>query len=213
MQDSLWIEENLSILFNHLFDLLGICSTSSQQSDAHCSDRYLIYIIRSIVNIRSDERFRLLIAKEFLSILVRYTSLSSPISTTHSLHSSTNSILRSSDSIQHVLICALHGFYSIVTYLRTSIIQLVQDRDLNLFETLFITLIHSSYSVRISTAWCLRLISMLLPSLRNPLIEKCLEKIRTITKPLTIYNADVLSGYALALESLLGTVYQSSLGK
>jgi hypothetical protein len=113
---------------------------------------------------------------------------------------------------QHILICALHELSLLVQSLGTSTSLLVQDSCNGLIDTLFLVILNPSHSVRLSAAWCLRSITTALPSLMTPLIDRCLEKMKGLAKQSTSYNTDAMSGFALALQALLGAVYRCPLG-
>jgi hypothetical protein len=46
----------------------------------------------------------------------------------------------------------------------------------------------------------------------TPLIDRCLDKMKSLAKQSTSYNTDAMSGFALALQALLGAVYRCPLG-
>lgn len=129
--------------------------------------------------------------------------------------SSTNTFESSSSNIeytQHILICALHELSLLVQSLGTSTTLLLQDSCNGLIDTLFLVILNPSHSVRLSAAWCLRSITTALPSLMTPLIDRCLDKMKSLAKQSTSYNTDAMSGFALALQALLGAVYRCPLG-
>ena len=117
------------------------------------------------------------------------------------------------ESTQQTLLCALHGLDSLLQTLGLPTVLVGQDGSSDFIDTFFAVLLHPSPSVRLSAAGCLQSISTALPSLTTRLIDKCLEKINSFAKALPSSNADALSGFALALEALLGGVYRCPLGK
>ncbi|UJR09975.1 hypothetical protein I4U23_014199 [Adineta vaga] len=167
--------------------------------------------------------------------LLQPTSTTSPTSMNElnistgssSLNSSTNSMIQSYGSsststfessssnleyTQHILICALHELSLLVQSIGTSTTLLLQDSCNGLIDTLFLVILNPSHSVRLSAAWCLRSITTALPSLMTPLIDRCLEKMKSLAKQSTSYNTDAMSGFAMALQALLGAVYRCPLG-
>ncbi|CAF1344983.1 unnamed protein product [Adineta steineri] len=129
--------------------------------------------------------------------------------------SSTNTFESSSSNIeytQHILICALHELSLLVQSIGTSTTLLLQDSCNGLVDTLFLVILNPSHSVRLSAAWCLRSITTALPSLMTKLIDHCLTKMKGLAKQSTSYNTDAMSGFALALQALLGAVYRCPLG-
>jgi hypothetical protein len=130
-------------------------------------------------------------------------------STTNAFESSSSNI----EFTQHILICALHELSLLVQSLGTSTTLLLQDSCNGLIDTLFLVILNPSHSVRLSAAWCLRSITTALPSLMTPLIDRCLEKMNFLSKQSNSYNTDAMSGFALALQALLGAVYRCPLGQ
>ena len=136
------------------------------------------------------------------------------------MHSSANSLIQSYESpmkfndelVQHILICILRELRLLIESLGLSIKTIVMDSSIQFIDTLFLTLTHPSFTVRLLTAWCYRSIATAWPISLIPLIEKCLEKIKSIVQSTTSEEAEALSGYALALEALLGSVNRSTLG-
>ena len=117
------------------------------------------------------------------------------------------------ESTEQTLLCALHGLDSLVQTLGLPTVLMGQGESSDFIDTFVAVLRHPSSSVRLSAATCLQSISAALPSLTTRLIDTCLEKINSFTKPLPSSNADALSGFALALEALLGSVNRCPLGK
>ena len=134
----------------------------------------------------------------------------------YSTSTSSNSLDLSATNIeyiQHILICALHELSLLVQSLGTSTSLLIQDSCQGFIDTLFLVILNPSHSVRLSAAWCLRSITTALPSMMTPLIDRCLEKMSILAKQSNSYNTDAMSGYALALQALLGAVHRCPLGK
>lgn len=215
------VEQNLPLLISHLLELAGDTSQITTHDDALHSRQCVTFILRSLINSPWNERVQLAAAKEFLTILKRHATTTSPIFTTSTMQSSVSSMTQSyessvkayRESTQLVLINALHALSFLAQRLGLAMVTLVQDASASLFETLFSVLVHPSFAVRVSAAWCFRSISTALPSLLTPLIDQCLEKMQMTTELSTTYNADAASGYTAALEALLGTVNRSRTGK
>ncbi len=233
-----WIEQNLSLFINHILELAGNPRASTSHVDAVYSRKCITFILRSVIGSRLGEKAQFAAAKELANIITRYTTPqlipnninSSPTSTndlnistgSSSLNSSTNSMISSTNTFessssnieytQHILICALHELSLLVQSLGTSTSLLLQDSCNGLIDTLFLVILNPSHSVRLSAAWCLRSITTALPSLMTPLIDRCLDKMKVLAKQSTSYNTDAMSGFALALQALLGAVYRCPLG-
>ena len=229
-----WIEQNLSLFINHVLELAGNPRASTSHVDAVYSRKCIAFILRSVIGSRLGEKAQFAAAKELATIITKYTTpqllanlnSSSPTSSNDSgsstsftsMGSSTNSTsaLESSSAnieyTQHILICALHELSLLVQSLGTSTSLLLQDSCNGLIDTLFLVILNPSHSVRLSAAWCLRSITTALPSLMTPLIDRCLEKMTGLAKQFTSYNTDAMSGFALALQALLGAVHRCPLG-
>ncbi|CAF2246902.1 unnamed protein product [Rotaria magnacalcarata] len=238
-----WIEQNLSLFINHVLELAGNPRASTSHVDAVYSRKCITFILRSVIGSRLGEKAQFSAAKEYATIITRYTTpqivpnnANSSLTSTNDLHastgssslnsstnsmvqsyasSSTNAFESSSSNIeftQHILICALHELSLLVQGLGTSTSLLLQDSCNGLIDTLFLAILNPSHPVRLSAAWCLRSITTALPSLMTPLIDRCLDKMKTLAKQTTSYNTDAMSGFALALQALLGAVYRCPLG-
>ncbi|CAF0968829.1 unnamed protein product [Rotaria sordida] len=237
-----WIEQNLSLFINHILELAGNPRSSTSHVDAVYSRKCITFILRSVIGSRLGEKAQFAAAKEYATIITRYTTpqlitnnINSSTTSTNDLHistgssslnSSTNSMIQSYGSsstntfelstnieyTQHILICALHELSLLVQSFGTSTSLLLQDSCNGLIDTLFLVILNPSHSVRLSAAWCLRSITTALPSLMTPLIDRCLDKMKTLAKQTTSYNTDAMSGFALALQALLGAVYRCPLG-
>ncbi|CAF1153890.1 unnamed protein product [Adineta ricciae] len=237
-----WIEQNLSLFINHVLELAGNPRASTSHVDAVYSRKCIAFILRSVIGSRLGEKAQFAAAKELTTIITRYTnpqllqstSATSPTSTNElnisagssSLNSSTNSMIQSYGSstntfessssnleyTQHILICALHELSLLVQSIGTSTTLLLQDSCHGLIDTLFLVILNPSHPVRLSAAWCLRSITTALPSLMTPLIDRCLEKMKSLAKQSNSYNTDAMSGFAMALQALLGAVYRCPLG-
>ncbi|CAF4841473.1 unnamed protein product, partial [Rotaria sp. Silwood1] len=240
-----WIEQNLSLFINHILELAGNPRASTSHVDAVYSRKCITFILRSVIGSRLGEKAQFAAAKEYATIITRYTTpqlITNNINSStndlqmstgsSSLNSSTNSMVQSyvssstntfesssssssslnNEYIQHILICALHELSLLVQSLGTSTSLLLQDSCNGLVDTLFLVILNPSHSVRLSAAWCLRSITTALPSLMTPLIDRCLDKMKTLAKQTTSYNTDAMSGFALALQALLGAVYRCPLG-
>jgi HEAT repeat-containing protein 5 len=234
-----WIESHLSLFINHILELAGNPRASTSHVDAVYSRKCITFILRSVIGSRLGEKAQFSAARELATIITRYTT-PQPLTTNNSLtlsgndganhissmNSSTNSMIQSFTSstsnlyesssniehIQHILICALHELSILVQSLGTSTSLLLQDSCQGLIDTLFLVILNPSHSVRLSAAWCLRSITTALPSLMTPLIDRCLEKMNLLAKQSNSYNTDAMSGFALALQALLGAVHRCPLG-
>ena len=76
-----------------------------------------------------------------------------------------------------------------------------------IIEPVVSVLIHPSPAARQSAAWCLRCISVALPSQLTILIERCMIRMQHLKS-----SPEAISGYSFALAALLGGVRETTLG-
>ena len=76
-----------------------------------------------------------------------------------------------------------------------------------LLFALHLVLCHSSSAVRLSGAWCVRCLSLSLPSQLSSLLTYCMARLGEASGSPT-----ATAGYSFAISSLLGTVRHSELG-
>ncbi|KRX15267.1 HEAT repeat-containing protein 5B [Trichinella nelsoni] len=76
-----------------------------------------------------------------------------------------------------------------------------------ILEPIFSVLLHPSELCRIAAAWCLRCISITVPSLMTPLLERCLLRLEHNKN-----SANAISGYSCATAALTAAVCHCPLG-
>jgi hypothetical protein len=213
-----WIEQNLSLLINHILEIAGNPQVLKDSFSRKC----ITFILRSVTNLHLNDNAQFLAAKELTTIIMRCITNDSNVS---SLNSSMNSIIRSYRSTinpfesidteyrQNILICALYELNSLIRSLGASTSLLLEESCNDLIETLFSVILNSSQPVRLIASWCFRSISIVKPSLLTPLIDQCLEKMNDLAKQFTSSSTDSMSGLASVLQALLGAVHRCPLGK
>ena len=70
-------------------------------------------------------------------------------------------------------------------------------------EPVFHNLIHPIASTRVAAAWCLRCITLAVPSQLTPLIDRCLKRLKA---------SEAISGHSLALAALVAGSIDCKLG-
>lgn len=229
-----WIEQNSSFLINHLIELLGNSQLTTSHLDRIFIRKCIACLLRSIINSSPNGRTQFILAKEFSRIIARYT-ITQPMINSSSiltndlnlspLYSSTHSMIQSFGSAlinqfeyspvecqENILICVLDELSLLIQRLETSTLSLLQESCSDLIDILFSVLRNSSQAIRLSAAWCFRSIAIALPSFLTQLIDQCWEKMHESAKEVNSSNTDAMTGYALALQALLGGVHQCSLG-
>ncbi len=68
-------------------------------------------------------------------------------------------------------------------------------------------LLHPSPAARLAASWCLRCITVALPSQLTPLLDRCLERMTSFKS-----SREAVSGYSFAIAALLGGVRNCPLG-
>lgn len=104
---------------------------------------------------------------------------------------------------QHTIICALQELACLVQDLTTAAGSLVNEKTI---EIVLSALFHSAPAVRLSAAWCLRTITVAIPSYLSPMIDRCLAELKTSSA------LETVSGFAYSLSALIGGVRMCPLG-
>ncbi|XP_061173824.1 HEAT repeat-containing protein 5B-like isoform X2 [Saccostrea echinata] len=199
----LWLERNISVFLNHIFELVANPKATPTHVDAVYARKCVLFIIRSAIGGLLGEKAQIAAAKEISQIIVKQMNIVGEATVDSDGRSSSADIAGS----QHVLVCALHELGSLVLRLGTSASPLVAEPATGIIEPVVSVLIHPSHAARLSASWCLGSISRALPSQLTPLLDRCVERMDKLkTSP------EAVSGYSSALAALLGGVYQCPLG-
>ena len=104
---------------------------------------------------------------------------------------------------QHTIICALQELACLVQDLATAAGSLVNDKTIDIVLSV---LVHSAPAARLSAAWCLRTITVAIPSHLSPMIDRCLTQLEASSA------LETVSGFAYTLSALIGGVRMCPLG-
>ncbi len=104
---------------------------------------------------------------------------------------------------QHTIFCALQELACLVQDLGTAAGSLVNEKTI---EIVLSVLVHSAPAARLSAAWCLRTITVAIPSHLSPMIDRCLTELETSSA------LETVSGFAYTLSALIGGVRMCPLG-
>ena len=115
----------------------------------------------------------------------------------------TTEINESVFATQHAIICALQELACLVQDLTTAARSLVNDKTI---ESVLSVLIHSAPAARLGAAWCLRTMTVAIPSHLSPMIDRCLSQLGTSSA------IETVSGFAYTLCALIGGVRMCPLG-
>ena len=116
---------------------------------------------------------------------------------------STTEINESVLGTQHSIICALQELACLVQDLSTAAGSLVNEKTI---EIVLSVLGHSAPAARLSAAWCLRTITVAIPSNLSPMIDRCVTELETLSA------VETVSGFAYTLSALIGGVRMCPLG-
>ena len=104
---------------------------------------------------------------------------------------------------QHTIICALQELACLVQDLATAARSLVNEKTI---DSVLSVLIHSAPAARLGAAWCLRTMTVAIPSHLSPMIDRCLTELGTSSA------VETMSGFAYTLCALIGGVRMCPLG-
>uniref|UniRef100_H2Z3V1 HEAT repeat-containing protein 5B n=1 Tax=Ciona savignyi TaxID=51511 RepID=H2Z3V1_CIOSA len=110
-------------------------------------------------------------------------------------------------SSQHVLVCATQEVGSLMRALSTSALPLVAESQNSIVDPILAVLLYPSNAARLSAAWCLRCIAVALPSQLTLMVDKCIEKLKSLKS-----SGEAISGYSAAIASLLGAARECPMG-
>ncbi|KAG8230616.1 hypothetical protein J437_LFUL004528 [Ladona fulva] len=197
----LWLSRNLGPVLSHILELVSGPKAASSHVDAVHSRRCVAYLLRATLGHCLGEPQQALAVTELVSTVRKHMEAMDP-SPENAKESNQETLFG-----QHLLVCALQEMGSLILALSTSASTLLADRSLALVDTVVSVLLHPCQAPRLAAAWCLRCISVAIPSQVTPLIDRCVEGIESMrTSP------EAISGYGSALAAILGGVQLSPLG-
>ena len=82
--------------------------------------------------------------------------------------------------------------------------SLIQE---NLLDHVLSVLLHPAPAAQLLAAWCLRCITVAVPSQATPLIDRCINRISSLKS-----SGEAVGGYAHTLAALVGGVHKCPLG-
>lgn len=200
---TIWLEKNLSLLLNHLLELLIHPKAASTHVESVFSRRCVSFIITSLVGKQLSEKSQAQAVREVVRIVSRYVSTASSAAaaaTQESDHSDTQ-------VNQHLIICAMDVIGVLVEGSGPATCVLLNEQQVQVIETIFSVLTHPTAAARFAAAWSLRCIVISCPSHLTPLIDKCVDLLEK-----TSNSGLAISGYSAALSALLGAAHQTPLG-
>ena len=198
---SLWLERNLALVLNHVLYLVANPKATPTHVDAVYARKCVQFILRQVIGGLLGEKAQIAAAKEICQIIIK------EVNTVDAGVDGERSVNSDNLSSQHVLVCALQELGSLVSTLGTSASPLVSEPASGILEPVVSVLIHPNASARLAAAWCLRCISVALPSQLAPLLQRSMNRMNQLKS-----SPEAVAGYSCALAALLGGVSHVSLG-
>ncbi|KAJ1347296.1 hypothetical protein KIN20_002322 [Parelaphostrongylus tenuis] len=205
---AVWLERNLFLVCRHSLDLASKCgslagtNSPAQAAEAVFLRRCVSYILRSTVGTMLSEQAQITTCKYLGQLLADYIN-----SFDYSIEPSVERVLGTEAyaSGQATTVAALE-LSNLVRQIGTAVTPLFVEAS-GIMEPVFACLLHPILSARTAIAWCLRCITMAVPSQLTPLIDRCLSRLEHMKS-----CNDAISGYSLALAALIAGASDCKLG-
>ncbi|MCL4124784.1 UNVERIFIED_CONTAM: hypothetical protein GTU68_043849 [Idotea baltica] len=194
---SVWLERHLSVLLNHLTELVSSPKATASHVEAVYSRKCVTFILRATVGRMLGEKSQAAASKEVTHLIIKQMNTVD----------ATGESKDCGESSQHVLICLLQELGCLILSLSTTSAPLVLDTHLNLTDAVVAVLLHPNTATRLSAAWCLRCVCLALPSQLHSLITRSCDRLESLKS-----SPEAISGYSSVLAALIGCVRETPLG-
>ncbi|EYB85148.1 hypothetical protein Y032_0303g1878 [Ancylostoma ceylanicum] len=203
-----WLERNLAVVCRHFLELAAKCggiaytNSPAQAAEAIFLRRCVSYILRATVGTMLSEQAQITACKYLGQLLADYIN-----SFDYSVEPGVERILGAEaySSAQAAVVATLE-LSNLVRQIGTAVTPLFVEAS-GIMEPVFACLLHPIVSARTATAWCLRCITMAVPSQLTPLIDRCISRLEHMKS-----CSDAISGYSLALAALIAAASDCKLG-
>ncbi|VDL64075.1 unnamed protein product [Nippostrongylus brasiliensis] len=203
-----WLERNLGTICRHLLEVSAKCGclayTNSpvQAGEAVYLRRCVSYILRATVGTMLSEQAQIAACKYLGQLLADYIN-----SFDYSVEPTVERVLGAEAyaSAQAAVVATLE-LSNLVRQIGTAVTPLFVEAS-GIMEPVFACLLHPILSARTATAWCLRCVTMAVPSQLTPLIDRCISRLEHMKS-----CSDAISGYSLALAALIAAASDCKLG-
>lgn len=203
-----WLERNLAVICRHLLEVASKCGTlayttsPSQAAEAIFLRRCVSYILRATVGTMLSEQAQITACKYLGQLLADYIN-----SFDYSVEPTVERVLGAEAyaSAQAAVVATLE-LSNLVRQIGTAVTPLFVEAS-GIMEPVFACLLHPILSARTATAWCLRCVTMAVPSQLTPLIDRCISRLEHMKS-----CSDAISGYSLALAALIAAASDCKLG-
>ncbi|KAI1707379.1 HEAT repeat-containing protein 5A [Ditylenchus destructor] len=204
-----WLERNLTFWIKHLLDIMSKCGPMSytndpiQAAEVVFMRRCVLYIFRQTLGIMLSEQYQITACKQLGALLSEYINcFDCALDSTDEERILTVEAYASAQASMVILL----EISALVRQVGTSITPIFVEAQ-GIMEPVFGCLLHPISVTRVAAAWCLRCITLAVPSLSTPLIDRCLNRLEHLKK-----SPEAVSGFSLALASLLAASRESELG-
>ncbi|XP_061750827.1 HEAT repeat-containing protein 5A isoform X2 [Nerophis ophidion] len=199
-----WLEANLSHFLSLLLGLLSNVKATPTASDAAALRRCISFILRSTVGSLLGEKAQSNVAAHLCSIVSAQKPAFDATWTDGKMEGKVASDIT---SCQHVLVCCLLELGALIQGLGSTVAPLLSDSSTGVLDSVVPVLLHPVSSARLAAAWCLRCVTMAMPSLCAPVLDRCAERLAALKS-----SPEALAGYGAAVAALVAAVQHCPLG-
>ncbi|OZC08270.1 hypothetical protein X798_04749 [Onchocerca flexuosa] len=205
----LWLEKNLVFVIKHLMDIVAKCgplaytNNSIQAAEVVYMRRCIGYILRSTVGTILGEQAQIAVCRQLGTILADCINSFAD----YNLDPGVERLLGPEAHITaQTAIVILSEISCLVRQIGTAVTPLFTEAS-GIMEPVFACLLHPVQAARIAASWCLRCVTISVPSQLTPLIDRCINRLEHMKS-----CSDVISGYSFALSALLVSSMECKLG-
>ncbi|KRY68076.1 HEAT repeat-containing protein 5B [Trichinella pseudospiralis] len=200
---SSWFEKSLSKCVRHFFDLVTSgCQGSAGHGEAIFIRQCAVFALSNPLLKLFSEKMQMIACKEMGQIIAEHMNSFDSMSEADSERSTFWDL----NGTHHAVECLLRVLSVLVMRIGSVAAPLFVEAS-GILEPIFSVLLHPSELCRLAAAWCLRCISITVPSLMTPLLERCLLRLEHNKN-----SANAISGYSCATAALTAAVCHCPLG-
>ncbi|TKR87612.1 hypothetical protein L596_011984 [Steinernema carpocapsae] len=203
-----WLEKNSCFFVKHILEIAAKCgnvaytNNTAQESEAVFLRRCLLYVFRSTLDVLLSEQAQISVCKHFGALINEYIN-----NFDYNPDPGVERVLGvEAHSSAQATIISLLELSCLVRQIGTTVMPLFVEAS-GIMEPIFACLLHPVEATRIAAAWCLRCVTLSVPSQATPLIDRCINRLEHMK-----VCAEAVNGYSLALASLLVGSADSELG-
>uniref|UniRef100_A0A0R3S5B1 HEAT repeat-containing protein 5B n=1 Tax=Elaeophora elaphi TaxID=1147741 RepID=A0A0R3S5B1_9BILA len=200
----LWLEKNLVFVIKHLTDVITKCGPNPIQAvEVVYMRRCVGYILRSSVGTILGEQAQIAVCRQLGAILADCINSFAD----YNVDPGIERMLGSEAYISaQTAIVILSEISCLVRQIGTAVTPLFTEAS-GIMEPVFACLLHPVQAARIAASWCLRCVTVSVPSQLTPLIDRCINRLEHMKS-----CGDAISGYSFALSALLVSSMECKLG-